>query len=300
MKIGIVLLNYKDYKMTEAAANMACRLPIDYVVVIDNNSPNNSAVELAKLHHRKLTFIASSQNKGYSAGNNIGIKYLLDNTDCDIIGVVNPDVIIDKTFVLQIKDDFAKSDFSVLTGVQYKPNKHISDRAFWPRLSKKDVLCSNSIILTRLFGKNNYTYVKKKLSVKEKNIIEIDTVEGCCFFIRANDLKEIGLLDESTFLFFEEDILSKKLAAVGKKIGVDKRISFLHNHSKTIRSIYSQRQMDKLLFHSRGIFFRKYMAENTIDKIIYTFSELMFYLENPLWYVYQRGKCFIYNGRDKI
>lgn len=286
MKLGIVLLNYKDYMTTTDAANQMCSLPIDYVVVVDNASPNNSAEFLSKLQDEKLIFIASKKNNGYAAGNNIGIRYLLENTDCDIIGIVNPDVIIDKDFILQIKKDFVNSSFSVLTGVQYLPDQYISDRAFWPLLSKTDVLRSNSHILNRLFGKSNKSYIQKKISSKT-SLVEVGTVEGCCFFIRRADLKDIGLLDESTFLFYEEDILAHKLARSRKKIGIDCRLSFLHNHSKTIRNVYSQYQMDKILFHSRGIFFRKYIARNTWDKVLYLLSEMAFYLERPIWFLYK-------------
>lgn len=287
MKLGIVLLNYKDYKTTIKAANQMCGLPINHVVVVDNASPNSSAYNLAKLRHEKLTFIASKKNNGYAVGNNIGIEYLLDNTDCDIIGIVNPDVRFDKKFILQIIDDFKNSDFSVLTGVQYLPGKHISNRAFWPLLSKSDVLRTNSHILNRLCAFNNIEYIQKKLS-SNNSLVEVGTVEGCCFFIRREDLKKVNLLDESTFLFFEEDILAHKLYKLGRKIGIDCRISFLHDHSKTIKSVYSQYQMDKVLFRSRGIFFKKYMAENTWDRILYSCSELIFYLERPLWYLYKK------------
>lgn len=286
MKLGIVLLNYKDYMTTTDAANQMCNLPIDYVVVVDNASPNNSADILSNLQHEKLTFIASKKNNGYAAGNNIGIRYLLENTDCDIIGIVNPDVILDKNFILQIKEDFINSDFSVLTGVQYLPSQHISDRAFWPLLSKADVLRTNSHIINRLFGRSNKSYIQKKLSNKDP-LVEVGTVEGCCFFIRRDDLKDIGLFDESTFLFYEEDILAHKLAYFGKKIGIDLRLSFLHNHSKTIKTVYSQYQMDKVLFYSRGIFFKKYIAKNIGDEILYLFSEVVFYLERPLWFFYK-------------
>lgn len=292
MKIGIVLLNYKDYKTTEEAVKIAYKLPIDYIAVVDNASPNESANQLAKLHHPKLTFIASQKNGGYAAGNNIGIRYLLNNTDCDVIGIVNPDVILNEEFVVKIKDDFIHTDFSLLTGVQYKPDKCISSRAFWPLLSKMDVMRPNLLVLNHFFEPDNLSYIQEKISSND-SIVEVGTVEGCCFFIRSQDMENVGLLDESTFLFFEEDILCRKLIHMGKKIGVDRRISFLHNHSKTIRSVYSQYQMDKLLFHSRGIFFRRHMSENLWDKFLYSLSEVIFYVERPFWYWYMKMKCLL-------
>lgn len=287
MKIGIVLLNYKDFRITKEAAERSCNLSIDHIVIVDNNSPNESAKELSKIHHSKVTFIESNENNGYASGNNQGVRYLLKETDCDIIGIVNPDVIIDESFIKQIKDDFYNyKNFSVITGIQYKPNHGISDRAFWPLLTKMDVLISNTILLNHIFGVNNKQYIKGKLNTSQ-NIIQVGTVEGCCFFIRREDFEQVSLFEEDTFLFFEEDILAQKLHRIGKKIAVDKKISFLHNHSTTIKSVFSQYQVDKLLLRSREVFYRKYFEKNMVDRALYFFSKILFFVERPLWYLYR-------------
>ena len=94
----------------------------------------------------------------------------------------------------------------------------------------------------------NMRFVRDTLAqARGQNLIEVPVVEGCCFFIRRRVLEQIGLLDERIFLFFEEDILAYKVHQEGWKLGVLPQTSFLHDHSTTIKSVYSNLQMELLL-----------------------------------------------------
>ena len=281
MKLGVVVLNYKDYKTTIAAVECQRAIKeIDYIVIVDNASNNESAINLSKLSNDKITFIESDENRGYSAGNNIGIKYLIEERQCDIIGIVNPDVILTDEFVKQIIEDFSHTDYAMITGLQQKPNGAISERFCWPKITRWNIIFLNERVLNRIFN-NNDKYIEKKL-LEKQDIVSVDTVEGCCFFIRSDDLKNINYLDEDIFLFHEEDILAYKLACRGRKIGIDKRVSFLHNHSTVIKSIYSAIEMDKIALKSREIIFKKYFTESLIDYILFCFSCYVSVWERPI------------------
>ena len=97
MKIGIVILNYNDYERTIECANHIIHYSsIAYIVIVDNGSSNQSFKQISDFSNLikspKLKIIKSDVNGGYASGNNIGINYLLNNTDSDIIGIVNPDI----------------------------------------------------------------------------------------------------------------------------------------------------------------------------------------------------------------
>ena len=78
MKTGIVILNYNDYETT-----LKCLQPIldykniDYIIVVDNCSTNDSYDQLAKHRNDRWILLRSPSNGGYAKGNNIGINYLL-------------------------------------------------------------------------------------------------------------------------------------------------------------------------------------------------------------------------------
>ena len=103
---GIVILNYNDYKTTsEMLENIKNMKVLDHIVVVDNNSSDNSLKELDKYKSKKIDIVANKENKGYAYGNNVGIKYLRDNYKCDYVFISNPDIIVDEnTFKVLIED----------------------------------------------------------------------------------------------------------------------------------------------------------------------------------------------------
>ena len=120
--VYIILLNYNNYQDT-----IECFESLNYItyqnyniVIVDNNSPNNSMINLLKYMEEKeqkyiyykskeealssttnnsfITLIQSRHNGGYGYGNNIGIKYALNNK-ADYVLILNNDTIVDKHFL---------------------------------------------------------------------------------------------------------------------------------------------------------------------------------------------------------
>ena len=288
MQVGVVVLNYNDYITTIECINMLDKINnIDCIVIVDNNSPNNSYSILQEINKdNKFILLRSDNNNGYASGNNIGIKYLLDNTSVDVIGIVNPDVVFDEEFINKIKDVFeCYPDYSLITGLQYDSNGKISDRAFWRRLKRKDLIIQNLYFLSKIT--KNYEASSKYINeiIKQKcEVVNVDVVEGCCFFIRSNDISQVGLLDEDTFLFYEEDILSYKLHALNKKTCVVTTAKFYHYHSKTLKSIYSAFRTEFISLKSREVFYKKYIRKNLFDDILFKLTKLVFYIEKYILY----------------
>lgn len=280
LKIGIVILNYNDYKTTlNLINNIKYYSEIDNIVVVDNKSTNNSLEMLKEANDNTWCLIVSSENKGYASGNNIGIKYLIDNFDVDIIGIVNPDIIFSNDFIYEIKKSFEKhyKKYTIITGLQLKPDGNISKRAFWKELNFKRLLISNSSILSKIDNIFN-NYIEKKIK-EDKEMIDVSVVEGCCFFINANDMEKIGFFDENTFLFCEEDILAKKIKKINKKIGVNKKITFIHNHSTTIKKALSEIKINRLMVKSKKYLLNKYITNNIIANFLFKITSGISLLE---------------------
>ena len=78
--MGYTVLNYNNYISTFDCVNSIIDKSgsDDLIVIVDNNSNNESLRELNYKFsdHPRVRIIASNVNGGYSAGNNLGIKYL--------------------------------------------------------------------------------------------------------------------------------------------------------------------------------------------------------------------------------
>ena len=93
-KIGMVIVNYNDFKMTSRLLNnikdYKC---LKEIVVVDNNSTDDSFDKLKEFESNRITIIKNS-SRHFSSGLNAGAKYLIKKVgDCNII-FSNSDIII--------------------------------------------------------------------------------------------------------------------------------------------------------------------------------------------------------------
>jgi len=109
MRVGFVVLNYQNYTATISCVDslvtqLASRPDVSSyswkIAVLDNNSPNKSWTELVAwlgcadpARRANIILLRNEANLGYGGGNNVGLRTLFDKEDCDIVFVVNSDVI---------------------------------------------------------------------------------------------------------------------------------------------------------------------------------------------------------------
>ncbi|MBR4624448.1 MAG: glycosyltransferase, partial [Alphaproteobacteria bacterium] len=95
---SIIIVNYQKYEDTLACVDsiLKSKTTEDYrIVIIDNASPNDSWERLQTFNsNSKVVTIQAKENNGYCAGNNIGIKYSLENIKPDYIWILNPDTLV--------------------------------------------------------------------------------------------------------------------------------------------------------------------------------------------------------------
>lgn len=211
MKTGMVVLNYNDAKETEHFVKIIDSYQVvDLICVVDNGSNDDSYTQLKSLETKNIKLLSSTVNKGYASGNNIGLKYLYEN-DCDYLVIANPDIIIEKTALI---DFFAYMnsfpEYSVF-GPTVKEQGTLNRG--WKLSSTFHEILDNFVLINRLF--------KKQIQYKDKYyhgpMSEVDCVSGCFFGMTREVIEKVGYLDEGTFLYYEENILAKKNETRGIK-----------------------------------------------------------------------------------
>ena len=148
-----------------------------------------------------------------------------------------------------------------------KENKPIRRSAWKMRTFGLDVIHS-----TRLLEMIFYKILRSgEYSTKEyeKELLEVEAISGAFFIIRSNVLEEINLLDENVFLFYEEDILAKKLKEKGYKTISLNSEKFIHFESQTIGKTYSYFKKKKELYKSKIYYHKTYNKINIMEHIIF-------------------------------
>ena len=267
----IIILNYNGWKDTiECLNSLSCIQEDCKIVLIDNKSTNDSIDKLEKsIQNQKelssnLIFIKSSENNGYAAGNNIGIKYVESQEDAQFIWILNNDTLI--------QEDTFKNLINC-----YK------------NLENENIALLGSKILNEDFSIQSIGYLNSKYTedeIKSKSSIEVEHISGCSIFFRADKIKEIGYIPEEYFLYYEETDWMKHIKQKGFKIFTCLSSQLIHKHAKSTGGIYSPfviyyMTRNQILFNKKYLnsiqyylFITKMISRNLLKIIFYSFKNL--------------------------
>ena len=100
--VYIIVLNYKN--LADTVACLASLRKITYnkyrIVVVDNDSQDGS-YESLKAQETDCCVLQSGENRGYAAGNNIGIRYALEQ-GAEYVCILNNDVETEPDFLTKL------------------------------------------------------------------------------------------------------------------------------------------------------------------------------------------------------
>lgn len=278
VRLGIVILNYNTWKETIKCVKTIqkyTKLPYK-IFIVDNKSPNNSLKELEKYYDEKssIVLLDSGKNRGYSAGNNIGIKRAI-NDGCDVIFIVNSDI------------ELLNDAFGLMTGTLLKNEKYMMVGPSVLDNNQKETQIPRKKLTFKYFFFERHPFCNihfcKKIAernypVPEKGILVFEgSVSGCCFCIRSKDFVDINYFDENVFLYYEEDILAYKMWVRKKKAVVDSCAKVWHKANVSTK----KEGMPFIRFHawtSVLYMLKTYAKINWICQIFIVFRNILIWL----------------------
>lgn len=248
MKIGYLILNYKDAKRSVAAARMAAGLDaVKEVLIVDNCSPDDSWGLLQYAAGGKISVLRTEENGGYSYGNNIGVRSLSEK-GCDIIAVANPDVSIAEENLLLLANALSDPVYAAVSGVEYDAAGQLTQPVLWRLKSYgEDVLTCFPMIYRTV------RRLKKQTPVPELTgaLQQAELLKGSFLVCSAERFLKAGGFDENVFLYCEERILAKRMEQAGFRLGLMPAAKYVHDHASSVEREYrSSADRMKLLYRS--------------------------------------------------
>lgn len=278
MTIVSVILNYNDapttMKLLEHIKNFKS---LDYVVVVDNCSTDDSWEQLLCYQSKKIHLVKSEKNGGYGAGNNLGVRYSREKLDADYVLIANPDVIFEEDCVRRMVSTF--NEYSDVAVVSAKQSNSLD--CAWKNCSVLQYILATSLFFEVWLKIRNYP----KSYFKNKNQVEVFAVPGSLLMIDARKMVQHGMYDEEFFLYYEEPILAQMFADAGLKTILRLDTSYIHNHHVSISKTYKRwSQQHKILLKSAELFLRQYKKANWFQM---AFAKL--------WFAYTKVEFWLYD-----
>ncbi len=274
MKIAIIILNYNNSTdCCKCIGYLQHQQGIEQeIVVVDNCSreDDRNAVEtLCK--EQNCTFIANSENRGYNAGNNAGLRYAVEK-GYEYALIANPDMEFpQKDYLYRLAEKLQNDTDIVVCGSDIIGADGIHQSPMGKEGNWRNSFGWIKDILRRKKQGEAYDFID---NYKESHYCH--KVSGCCFMIKTAFLEQINFFDEKVFLYCEEAILSRQVEIAGKKMYYLASAQAVHRHVKSEKGNPMKRF--KTWGKSRCYFIDHYSQDSWIGKQIAKLSMKMYVL----------------------
>ncbi len=231
-KVFILILNYNGKATLADCLRSVYRThyPNFEVVVIDNHSQDGS-FEAARQLFPRAHFIQNTANLGFSAGNNVGIRFVLQH-GAQYVWLLNNDATIKPNTLSRL----------IATSQRYSRSGILSPLILHSK--SKDIWFTGGAI--------------KWLSMKTVHtpLRSLDTpipsgyICGCAMLIKRSVLEQVGLFDERFFLYYEDADLSLRAKQKGFQLLVVPSARAYHSET----SVHNPKKIYWLVFSGLQFF----------------------------------------------
>ena len=271
-KVAIIIVNWNTYELTRSCIRsiLNCEYNCIEIFLVDNNSKDQSVYKLKK-EFKNINYIINNKNLGFSCANNKAISIVLKR-DFDFIMLLNSDTEVSPLFLNPLIETLSSDK---LIGAVQPMILNWSD---------KSTIWKYEGIFNYFFGLTIHKNKGTKLIENPQTPNLTDWISGCCFITTPSVLREVGLLDEIYFAYFEDVDWSIRLKNCKYLLGLNKNSIIYHHESGSSKTLkkhkegYLSPKAHYYNFRNHIIFLRKHHKKfNILGSIIYQLFKILFY-----------------------
>ena len=276
-KVSIIILNWNGLEDTIECLESLKKItyPNYEVIVVDNGSEGNDVEVLRQKFGDYIYIIENDKNYGFTGGNNIGLRYALNNSNPDYFLLPNNDTIVDPEFVTEMVRVAESSPSIGIAG----PKTYFYDdpNRFWLVWFEVDMRRGRAFhVGSKEIDRGQY-----------ENIREVDYVAGSCLLIKRKVVRNVGLFDESYFCYWDEADYCLRVRKGGYKIVYVPKAKIWHKVSQTAR----RKSGFAWYYRARNNFrfMRKYTTKSQYRYFLLYFFGFYFWLITAICLIYHQG-----------
>lgn len=215
--LGIVLLNYNTRELLrDCLRSLAETRGIEIDVTVVDNASQDGSVVMVQAEFPRLRLIASATNGGYAYGNNLALREFLARPQPPrALMLLNTDTIVPPDALKEMMDFLDAHPDAGVVGPKLLLRDGSLDLACRRSFPTPEISFYRMLGLSKLlpkskrFGRYNLTYLD------ENETAQVDSVVGAAMLMRTQALQEVGLLDETFFMYGEDLDLALRIKQKG-------------------------------------------------------------------------------------
>lgn len=271
-RVSLVILNWNRKKDTldclESISKLRAVSCYPSVIVVDNASNDGSQasirkslIRLKKRLNWSFEFLENSQNLGFAAGNNVGIKHAV-NHNADFVMVLNNDTLVHKDLLASLLDTMSRDKKAGLVSPKIyfaKGFEFHKERYKKGDLGRVIWYAGGTIDWNNIYGSNRGV---DEVDVGQyDDVVETDFATGACMMIRVEVIKQVGMFDEKYFMYFEDADLSMRAKRKDWRVLYDPKAILWHKVSQS--SGIGSALNDYFITRNRLLFGARYASVRT-------------------------------------
>lgn len=254
ISVVIVSYNVKCYLEQCLNAVFASQGDLQLEVFVVDNSSTDGTVEDLRPRFPQVQFMANTENLGFSRANNQAIRMAQGR----YVLLLNPDTIITESTLADCVHYLDRHPEVGATGVSmYNSNGVFAWESRRGLPTPWTAFCK-MVGLTALFPHSRRfgRYYMRYLDRTEDNYIEV--ISGAFYMIRREALEQVGMLDESFFMYGEDIDYSYRLLQAGWKNAYVPTPILHYKGESTQKSSY---RYVHIFYNAMLIFFNKHFSK---------------------------------------
>jgi len=274
--LAVVILNYNTRDLLCACLHSLHRRSLRHdvrICVVDNASRDGSAAMVAA-EFPDVHLIAHSANIGYSAGNNLGLRWFGFDQTAPAARLprytllLNPDTLVPATAFEQMIDFMDAHPAIGVAGPRLRRPDGSLDRACRRSFPTPQVSFYRMTGLSRLFPSSPTFNAYNLEYLPEDAVHPVDSVVGAYMQIRREAVIQTGLLDERFFMYGEDLDWAKRIKDAGWQVWYNGAVEITHVKEAASRQSAKAR-ID--FYEAMWLFYAKHYRRQTnwlLDKFI--------------------------------
>ncbi|MFX0135426.1 MAG: glycosyltransferase family 2 protein [Candidatus Hodarchaeota archaeon] len=244
---SIIIVAYNHKKYLESCINSVLEQDYPHEVIVVDNCSSDGTAQFIEEKYPNVRLIKNIKNRGYGAGNNLGVKYARGT----FIVILNPDTIVNDGWLRELIIPLQKNEKIVTTPM---------------------ILTYEGSRIETCGTLNHFTGLTftRGLTAKPEDYNQeefVSGISGCNFAIKKDYYESVGGFDEKFFIYNEDSDLSWRIHL--------KHFKILYVPKSKVKHDWELKVSPQKLYHlekNRYIMLRKYLTWKNILVLFPSFS----------------------------
>lgn len=208
-EIGIIICNYnkEDYIINCIRSVLTSSVQFFDVYVVDNASTDHSVEKIRNIFGNQVRLIVNTENKGGSGGFNTGIREALKQ-DYKYLLLFDNDIIIDHYAIEELYQFMENHSEVGMSG----------SKVYYMDYPDRIWGYGGRLNFDKYIQEDNYKNYTDSNEIPE--VLYCDYVAACSLIARTETIKEVGLMPEDNFIYWDDMEWGYRFNQAGYKVAV--------------------------------------------------------------------------------